>query len=78
MIDFNPRMLLRFRRKCGSEKLTRCERNIIVFTDTLQNQERERLCATVGHQMRSRCPNYMDFAGLQFASSFGSRKNSLM
>jgi hypothetical protein len=28
--------------------------------------------------MRSRCPNYIDFAGLQIHSSFGSCKNSLM
>src|SRR5882672_6897898 len=51
--------------KYGGEELTRYERNKIVFTDALQNQEGERLRATVGHQMRSRWPDDIDFAGLE-------------
>src|SRR4051794_40366190 len=48
-----------------SRSLRPQQRDKIVFADALQNQEGERLGAPVGHEMRSRRPDDIDFAGLQ-------------
>jgi len=41
------------------------ERNIVVFADALQNQERQRLRPRIGHQMRPRWANHVDLAGFE-------------
>src|SRR6185436_2153786 len=58
-------VLLGIAERHADSNLTRQQGNEIILADPLEDQEGEGLRATVGHQMRSRRPDDIDFARLQ-------------